>query len=142
VCAMMGILRMFLVFFLVLASAHAVPAQVPLVPKERLTPAQRKIDTQLLQEIAAHRDGKKGPSTVDSPAAIKVDKQQRALVDIRAEVTPAIEKSVAHLGGEVVSTSVEYRSIIAWVPVLKLEQLAADAAVRSIDPAARATIHR
>ena len=34
--------------------------------------------------------------------------------------------------------SSEYGSIVAWVPVNKLERLAADPAVRAIEPAARA----
>ena len=59
-------------------------------------------------------------------------------MDVRAEVTPALEKKVRSLGGTIQSTSIEYRSILAWIPLKKLERLAGDRAVRAIVPAAEA----
>ena len=56
------------------------------------------------------------------------------------EVTPVAEKKVLKLGGTVQSTSLQYRSIIAWIPLRMLERLAEDPAVRAIEPAAEAAI--
>ena len=58
------------------------------------------------------------------PTGVKLDQKGRALVDVRAEVTPALQKKVRKLGGTIQSTSREHRSIIAWVPLNKLERLA------------------
>lgn len=71
-----------------------------------------------------------------------MDAQGRAKVDVRAAVTPGLEKKVTTLGGTIISTSVEYRSIVAWFPLLRLEELADDTAVLSIEAAPEATTNR
>ena len=76
------------------------------------------------------------------PTGVKLDQKGRALVDVRAEVTPALQKKVRTLGGTIESTSSEYRSIIAWVPLNRLERLAADPAVHAIEPAAQPFINK
>jgi len=73
------------------------------------------------------------------PTGVDVDARGRALVDVRAEVTPALQKTIRSLGGVITSSSSEHHSIMARVPLLKLEQLAGDSAVRFIEPVARAT---
>ncbi len=106
--------------------------------KESRTPAQRKIDSQLLQEIDRFkRAPKESPKT-----GVKIDRKQRALVDVRVEVTPAIQQTIRRLGGTTVSSSPDYHSVVAWIPLSKLEDLAADQAVRAIAPAPEAAIHR
>ena len=72
--------------------------------------------------------------------SIKLDRKSRALVDVRADVTAKLKKKVQALGGTIVETSAEYRSIVAWIPILKLETLAADPAVRNIQPTPEAEI--
>ena len=64
-----------------------------------------------------------------------MDRHGRALVDVRAQVEPALEKKIKALGGLVVSTSRTYDSIVSWVPLQTLERLAADPSVRAIEPA-------
>jgi hypothetical protein len=54
-------------------------------------------------------------------------------------VTAALQKTIRSLGGVITSSSPEHHSIIGRVPLLKLEQLAGDSAVRFIEPVARAT---
>jgi hypothetical protein len=76
------------------------------------------------------------------PTGVKIDARNRALVDIRADPTPALQNSIRRMGGLVLSTSVRGRSIIARVPLLKLETLAVDPAVRFISPAAEAITGR
>ena len=110
------------------------------MPPEKVsrTPAQRKIDSQLLSEIYRRRGQAAQKQVPPGETGVKVDARGRARVDLRADVTPALLKKVQRLGGTIQSTSVELRSILAWVPLLKLEQLAGDPAVSSIQPAAEA----
>ena len=107
--------------------------------KDSRTAAQRKIDSQLLYELYRVRGEAKAKGVPDGPTGVQLDTQHRALVDVRAEVTPALQTRVTTLGATIVSTSVEYRSIIAWVPLTRLEQIAGEAAVHAIVPAAQAT---
>ncbi len=110
--------------------------------KESRTPAQQKINSQVLYEIY-RRQGKAAEKHVPpGKTGVKLDARHRALVDVRAEVTPDLLKTLASLGATIVSTSPEYRSIIAWVPLLKLERLAEYPAVRAIEPPAEAITAR
>jgi hypothetical protein len=107
--------------------------------KESRTPAQRKIDSQLLYEIYRLRGEAKQKQVPEEPTLlVRFDAKRRALVDVRADVTPVLEKKLGKLGATIVSTSREYRSIIAWVPLLALERLADDRTVIAIQPAAQA----
>jgi hypothetical protein len=108
--------------------------------KESRTPAQRKINSQLLYELYRLRGEAKQKQVPTGPTGVKMDRLGRALVDVRAEVTPALQANVRALGGTIQSTSREYRSIIAWIPLRRLERLARDSAVRAIEPAAEAAI--
>ena len=132
----------YLLVLSVLVGCACASAQVALVPKDQRTAAQRKIDSRLLQAIDNERAGVKRKPADDSPLAVKFDKDHRALVDIRTEVTAAARNDVTRLGGAIVSTSAEHRSIVAWMPLLKLEELAAAATVLSIVTAPQATTHR
>jgi hypothetical protein len=106
--------------------------------KASRTPAQQKIDSRLLDEID-RRQGKPTRNTLPpDQTLLKIDLDGRALVDIRAEVTPALRETLIALKGTIVTTSTEYRSIVAWLPLLKLEEVASDPAVHSIRPAPQA----
>jgi hypothetical protein len=125
------------------AAACSLHAQREAIPeKESRTPAQRKINSQLLYELYRLRGEANQKQVPPDPTGVKVDAKHRALIDVRADVTPALEKKVRSLGGTIQSTSREYRSIIAWVPLLNLERLADDPAVHAIEPAAQAFINR
>jgi hypothetical protein len=116
--------------------------QPTLSEKDARTPAQQKINSQLLNEIYRRRGQAKEKNVPPGPTGVRLDDKERALVDVRAEVVPALEKKLHKLGSTIVSTSREYRSIIAWVPVLKIEQIAADSSVRAVEPAPEATTHK
>jgi hypothetical protein len=121
----------------------AARAQQPaLSEKAARTPAQQKISSQLLHEIYRRRGQAKEKDVPPGPTGVRLDDKDRALVDVRAEVVPALQKKLRSLGSTIVSTSREYRSIIAWVPVLKIEQIAADSSVRAIEPAPESTTHK
>ena len=107
--------------------------------KDGRTPAQRKIDSQLLYELYRLRGQSKAKGVPDGPTGVRLDPQHRALVDVRADVSPALKKRMTDLGATIVSTSGRDRSIIAWMPLSRLEQIAGDPAVHAIVPAAQAT---
>ncbi|HEX8560388.1 MAG TPA: hypothetical protein VF668_19990 [Pyrinomonadaceae bacterium] len=107
--------------------------------KEARTPAQRKIDSQLLYALYERRGerGRRGAPKSD----VEVDGRGRVLVDVRARVSRALLARVRRLGGEVVSSSESYHTVIARFPLERLEALAGHPDVRFIGPAARATTH-
>ena len=106
--------------------------------KRSRTAAQQKINSRLLSEIYRVR-GEPPPKDLPSGRSpVKLDEKDRAFVDVRADVAPALERTIRDLGGTIVSTSARYHSIVAWIPLLKLEQLATDEAVISIMPVAEA----
>src|SRR5262245_66173431 len=106
------------------------------------TSAQKKLNSKLLLEIDRRRGDATRKNLPPDETGVKVDKKGRALVDVRANVTSDLEKRIRTLGGTIVSTSPQYRSIIAWLPLLKLEQLAEDSSVIAVVPAAQAITHR
>jgi len=124
---------------LIVAALVALPAggQTAVVSeKDRRTAAQQKINSQLLYEIYRRRGTAEANGVPPGPTDVRIDSHGRALVDVRAVVTSALQKRIRDLGGEVVSTSARDQSVVARVPILKLETLAADSTVRFVEPAA------
>ncbi|MBV8856051.1 MAG: hypothetical protein JOZ02_03740 [Acidobacteria bacterium] len=104
--------------------------------KRARTPAQRKLDTQLLYALKQKRGETRGiPS---GPIELDLDERGRALVDITAVVTPGLVSRVAKLGAEVLSTSEKYHTIRARLALERLEAVAGLKDVRYISPAAKA----
>jgi hypothetical protein len=110
--------------------------------KAARTPAQQKINSQLLYEIYRWRGEAAATGVPLEATGIRVDGRGRVLVDIRASQTAAVQKAITRNGGVELSASARDRSIVARVPLLKLETLAADPAVLFIEPAAEATTNR
>lgn len=110
--------------------------------KDTRSPAQAKIDSQLLYELYRAQGTARKKDVPPGPTGVRLDRKARALVDVRADVTPALTQRIAALGGSIQSMSREYRSIIAWIPLRSLERLAADEGVHSIVPAAEASLNR
>lgn len=131
---------LFCVFVMAGIVVPAARAQRKAMPESRLRDArslaQEKISPRVLAAIYHRRGDAKGKSFhVSSGTAIQVDRHGRALVDVRAQVRPELEKKMKALGGILVSTSQTYDSIVGWMPLLTLERLAADRTVRAIEPA-------
>lgn len=118
--------------------AGARPRPIPQSEKDLRTPAQQKIDSQLLYEIYRRRGEAERKGVPQGPTGVKIDRRGRALVDVRAEATAALRKKIRSVGGIVVSSSREYRSTIARIPLLELETIAGDPAVVAIAPAPEA----
>jgi hypothetical protein len=109
-------------------------------PKGSQTVVQQKIDSRLLREIERARRAEKPQR--DTASGIEVDGKGRALVEIRCDVTPAIQKHLRALNATVVSSLPDYRSILAWVPLLRLEELAGDDKVYALRPAPEGMTNR
>lgn len=108
--------------------------------KDRRTPAERKIDAQLLQEIYRARGEALERHVPPAGTDVRLDARGRALVDIRASVGPALTAFIRKIGGEIVSSAPQHRSVIARVPLLKIDRLAARADVIAISPAPEAEL--
>jgi hypothetical protein len=131
----------FALFCLTVMAAIVMPA----VRAQRTTPAdrrardvrtlaQQKINPRVLTAIYHRRGDARGKTVPASAARVQVDRHGRALVDVRAQVRPALEKKIKALGGVLVWTSSTYDSINCWIPLQTLERLAADPTVRAIEP--------
>ena len=102
--------------------------------RDARTLAQQKINARVLTAIYHRRGDAKGKTVPATAARVQVDRHGRALVDVRAQVRPELEKKFKALGGIIVSTSRTYDSIVGWMPLQTLERLAADPTVRAIEP--------
>ena len=102
-----------------------------LAAKAQRTPAQRKVSSQLLDArraaVAARRQAR---------GAAPVDKM--VMVDIRADVTPAVLARIRALRGTVINSVARYRAIRARLPLEAVEKLATLDAIQSIRAADKA----
>jgi hypothetical protein len=106
--------------------------------KDQRTPEQQKIDSQLLYAIYQMRGEAEAKGVPTEPIPLEKDAKGRVLVDIRAPVTKKVRARIEKLGGTVVSSSDKYHSIIAYLPLGKLERLAGSKEVQFIAPKAQA----
>ena len=119
------------------ASPQRAAAQIAalLAAKAARTPAQRKISSDLLAQAAsgaAAPPPAARPLPADAAPGAVAPPAPRVLVDIRADVTPAVLARIRDLGGAVVNSVPRYRAIRARLPLAGLEPLAGLAAVQWI----------
>ena len=103
--------------------------------KVRRTPAQRKVSSQLLE---ARRTPRRKPTAAGIGRLQETDPEaaeERVMVDIRADVTPAVLTRIRELGGTVISSVPKYQAIRAKLPLRAVEMLAGLDAIRTIRPA-------
>jgi uncharacterized protein (TIGR03437 family) len=106
-----------------------------LAEKASRNPAQQKMDSHLVHAAAilsgrpVHPDFPTPPGELE---AVHLDRRNYVEVDISAEVTPSLLSYVASLGGAVINSFPEYRSLRAQLPLLSVEQLAAREEVHQI----------
>lgn len=110
--------------------------------KRTRTPAQRKIDSQLLYALYREQGLAAAKGVPAGELLVKFDEKGRAIITIRARVTRTVLAKVKSLGGEIISQSARYNDIRAHLPLSKLEELAALKDVRAIMPAEEATTNR
>ena len=121
------------------AARTSMTSQAGRSEKESRTEAQKKINSQLLNELYRRRGEAEAKGVPPGATLVKIDKEGRAHIDIRCIVSDALLARVKALGGLVESSSAEHHSILARFPILKLEELAKRSDVRFIEPAAEAT---
>lgn len=110
--------------------------------KESRTPAQKKIDSQLLYAIKQNA-GEAITSEVESlEIDAGVDAKGNVRVDITAEVTKQLLQQIEKSGGEVIYHNENFNAIRANIPLRELEKIAESADVRNIRPADRARTNR
>ncbi len=109
-----------------------------LVEKESRTPAQRKLDSQLIYFSKQTRNQAITPAVVALQTSIEADAVKRVLVDIKATVSQPLLDFIAASGGLVVNEFAAFDAIRAQLPVGFLETLAARRDVRFVAPAGRA----
>src|SRR6476620_7460472 len=68
-------------------------------PRDARTVAQQKINARVLSAIYRRRGDLHGKTVAKDAANIQVDRHGRALVDVRAQVRPDLEKKIRALGG-------------------------------------------
>lgn len=104
---------------------------------DRQARARRKLDSHLLEAIERFRRHNRGASRPG--ARLSIDRDGRALVEIRGRIPTNLARKIARIKGTVVSTSLQYRSVVAWVPLRKLEALADEPTVSAIAAAPKST---
>ena len=103
--------------------------------KVRRTPAQRKVSSQLLD---TRRKPRRKPTAAGIGRLQETDreaKDERVMVDIRTDVTPAVLTRIRELGGAVIASVPKYQAMRAQIPLRAVVRLAALDEVRTIRPA-------
>src|SRR5215471_19868144 len=106
--------------------------------KRSRTPVQRKLDSQLLYGLHESQKGRASANVVTLRATLSPERDGRILVDMQAEVSPALLQFIQANGGTVLSSFERYKAIRALLPLAKIETVAAQQAVHSIRPADQA----
>ena len=106
--------------------------------KQNRTPAQRKLDSQLIYARRMSQNQPVAPGVATQRLDFVIDAQGRVLVDISAKVTDALLAQIQQLGGQVLSSVARFDSVRARLPLAQVEALAGLADVKSIRRADKA----
>jgi len=103
---------------------------------EALSAARRKISSALLTAIEQSR----GSAAASPPleTGVQIDSQGRTVVDITADVSDELLAKLGALGGDILDSVPQFRTIRARVPLAQLETVAAGEDVSFIQPAQEA----
>lgn len=114
--------------------------QALLAEKGLRTPAQQKMDSQLLQAVRESRGQPMAAGVNLEPARVGADENGRLVVDINARsaaTLDALTVQIEALGGEILTPSWQFRSIRARIDLAQAEAVASLADVTFIQPAVR-----
>lgn len=106
--------------------------------KEARTPAQRKLDSQLIYGIKMSRGEPVAVGVPTQRLDFAPDAEGRVVVDITATITDALVAEVQRLGGLVINKHSRFNAMRARMPLAQLETLAAWPGVRWIRPEEKA----
>ena len=105
------------------------------VLEEQRTPTRQNLNSQLQDAL---RTPLQKPTAAGASRLQTTDpnaKNERVMVDIRAEVTPAVLTRIRELGGTVINSVPKYQAIRAQIPLRAVVMLAALDEIRTIRPA-------
>jgi hypothetical protein len=116
--------------------------QALIAAKQARTPAQRKMDSNLLAFIKMSKGEAvaEGVPTIETGLSVEADGRIR--VDVDATVTRALLKFIEDGGGEVINSFSQYRAIRARIYPEQVEALAGQPKVRFVKPAVQAETQR
>jgi hypothetical protein len=103
----------------------ATASVLPTSEKENRSPAQQKIESNLLLGIRQAR----GEATDGPPVQLPLDGNNRVELDIRAEVSDALLNRLRGYGMIISEVNARFRTIIGTVELQQIEPIAADADV-------------
>ncbi len=106
--------------------------------KSLRTPAQQKLDSQLIDGEKMQRGEPVADGVATLRSELDKDDQDRVLTDIDAQVSDELLRRITDLGGVVVSSFTQFNAIRARLPLAQIETLAARADVQFIRPAVQA----
>ncbi|HLG16158.1 MAG TPA: S8 family serine peptidase [Blastocatellia bacterium] len=116
--------------------------QALLDEKESRTPAQQRIDSQLLYAMRQRRGERVADSVETLSVDVNVDAAGKTVVDISGRTHGPLVEEIEALGGEVISVFPLYDSMRARVPLDQLETIAESPQVRFIQPKQEAITSR
>jgi hypothetical protein len=105
--------------------------------KQSRTPAEQKIDSQLLQAVRESRGQQMAPGVDLEPAEVGANAAGRLMVDISAIVSDPLIVRIEALGGQIIYPSFRYNTIRARVDLSAVERIADFPEVHFIKPAER-----
>ncbi|HTO86249.1 MAG TPA: S8 family serine peptidase [Thermoanaerobaculia bacterium] len=108
--------------------------QALLAEKETRTPAQRKIDSNLLYAYRQSRGLDAAPGVRALATGVSIEPDDATVVDITAVVSDTLLNALQALGAAILDVQPRARSIRARVPLSALETIAADSSVLFIQP--------
>jgi len=109
--------------------------------KGRRTPAQLKLDSQLIDAERLRR-GERIADGVETVAVdLDTDSAGRVLVDIDATVSDELLRGIADLDGAVINHFAQHDAVRARLPLPQIEGFAARADVKFVRPAVKASTH-
>src|SRR5512135_3642873 len=120
----------------------AAQIQALLAEKDARTPAQSKIDSNLLYAARMDRGQAIAAGITSLRTGVEVATDSSVIVDIVAHRPDTLTDTIRNLGGQVIDLQPAYRSIRARMPLQKLETLAAIPSVVFIRPKQDAIVWR
>ena len=88
------------------------------------TPAQQKMDSQLVHALKHNRGEAFAPAAPHVQIDVKMETDGRVLVDMDADVTPELLTLIQNGGGKVINSFAQYRAVRALIKLNQLETLA------------------
>ena len=114
--------------------------QLLLNEKNSRTPAQRKIDSRLLQAVREKRGEKMAQGVDLDPADVDADATGLLKVDIKADISDAFLAKITALGGKIIFASAQYHTVRASLNLSAVETIAGYPEVKFIEPQVKSMV--